>query len=121
MRVDVSFKNLEKSEFLDNVLDKDLEKIERRVQMFRKDDPIHVAVHIEKSPHREEYTCSAHIYLPQHVLRADEKDKRASSAINNTFSALSKQLDKLKYKVEKHLQKKPGPAPKELPEGPQVL
>jgi len=120
MRVDVSYKNLEKSEFLENVLDKDIEKIERRVQMFRKDDPIHVAVHIEKSPHREEYTCSAHIYLPQHVLRAGEKDKRASSAINSTFSALSKQLDKLKYKVEKHLQKKPG-SPKELPEGPQVL
>lgn len=106
MRVDVSFKNLEKSEFLQNVLDKDLEKIKRRVQIFRKDDPIHVAVTLEKSPHREEYTCSAHIYLPQHVLRADEKDKRASSAINSTFSALSKQLDKIKYKVERHLQKR---------------
>jgi ribosomal subunit interface protein len=108
MRVDVSFKNLEKSEFLDNVLNKDLEKIKRRVQIFRK-DPIHVAVNLEKSAHREEYTCRAHIYLPQHVLRADEKDKRASAAINMTFSALSKQLDKLKYKIETHLRRQsPG-------------
>ncbi|MFA5271778.1 MAG: ribosome-associated translation inhibitor RaiA [Candidatus Omnitrophota bacterium] len=107
MRVDVSFKNLENSEFIQNVLDKDLEKIERRVQIFRKEDPIHVAVTLEKSPHREEYTCNAHIYLPQHVLKAGEKDKRASSAINSTFSALSKQLDKLKYKIETHLQRKP--------------
>ncbi|MFA6282134.1 MAG: ribosome-associated translation inhibitor RaiA [Candidatus Omnitrophota bacterium] len=107
MRVDVSFKNLENSEFLQNVIDKDLEKIERRVQIFRKDDPIHVAITLEKSQHREEYTCNAHIYLPQHVLRAGEKDKRASSAINSTFSALSKQLDKLKYKVEAHLKRKP--------------
>ena len=105
MRVDVSFKNLENSEFIQNVLDKDLEKIERRVQIFRKEDPIHVAVTLEKSSHREEYTCNAHIYLPQHVLKAGEKDKRASSAINSTFSALSKQLDKLKHKVERHLQK----------------
>lgn len=106
MRVDISFKNLEKSEFLDNVLDKDIEKIQRKVQIFRKDDPIHVAVTLEKSHHREEYTCSAHIYLPQRVIRADEKDKRASAAINSTFSALGKQLDKIKYKVEKHLRKR---------------
>lgn len=105
MRVDVSFKNLEQSEFLKNVLDKDLEKIKKRAQIFRSDEPIHVAVNLEKSQHREEYVCSAHMYLPQHVLRADEKDKRASSAINRTFLALSKQLDKLKYKVERHLQK----------------
>ncbi|MDP2922819.1 MAG: HPF/RaiA family ribosome-associated protein [Candidatus Omnitrophota bacterium] len=106
MRVDVSFKNLEKSEFLNNVLAHDLEKIEKRVKIFRKDSPVHIAVRLEKSLHREEYTCSAHMYLPQHVLRADEKKDSASLAINKTFAALTKQLDKLKYKIEKHLQKK---------------
>lgn len=106
MRVDVSFKNLEKSEFLDNVLDHDLEKIEKRVKLFRKDSPIHIVVHLEKSPHREEYMCSAHIYLPQHVLRADEKKDSAPLAINKTFAALSKQLDKLKHKIETHLNRR---------------
>jgi ribosomal subunit interface protein len=62
-----------------------------------------VAVNLEKSPHREEYMCSAHLHLPQHVLRADEKKDNAALAINKTFSALAKQLDKLKYKIEKHL------------------
>jgi ribosomal subunit interface protein len=106
MRIDVSFKNLEKSEFLENALAHDLEKIEKRVKMFRKDSPIHVAIRLEKSPHREEYMCSAHIYLPQHVLRVDEKRDSAPLAINKTFAALAKQLDKLKYKVEKHLERR---------------
>ncbi len=99
MRVDVSFKYLEKSEFIDNVLDSNFRKIERRVKMFKKDDPIHISVHVEKNPHKEQYFCRSHVYLPSSkVLAADEKGTNASLAINKTFSALSKQLDKEKHK-----------------------
>ncbi len=101
MRTEVSFKYLEQSEFIDNILDNNLRKIERRIQMFKKNDPIHISVHIEKNPHKEQYFCRSHIYLPSFkVLAVDEKGSNASIAINKTFSALTKQLDKIKHKVE---------------------
>ena len=103
MRVDLSFKYMERSEFIDNVLEKNLRKVERRVRIFRRDDPVHISIHVEKNPHREQYFCRSHIYLPSKVLAAQEQGIRSSVAINKTFSALSKQLDKLKHKVERSL------------------
>ena len=74
--------------------------------MFRKDDPIHISVHIEKNPHKEQFYCRAHIYLPSSkVLIADEKGGNSSIAINKAFSALKKQLDKEKHKWDKQLRK----------------
>lgn len=105
MRVDISFKYLEKSEFISNVLDKDIKKIERRIKIFHKDDSIHLSVHIEKNPHREQYFCRSYIYLPSRLLKSEERGDNVSIAVNKAFLALSKQLGKLKYKVEKHLQK----------------
>ena len=102
MRVDVSFKYLEKSDFINNVLENNFKKMRRRIQIFRRNDPIHISVHIEKNPHKEQFFCRSHLYLPtSKVLVADEKARNSSLAINKAFSALSKQLDKEKYKWQK--------------------
>ncbi|UCC95729.1 MAG: HPF/RaiA family ribosome-associated protein [Candidatus Omnitrophota bacterium] len=106
MRVDVSFKHLARSEFIDNVIDKNLKKVERRIKIFRRDDPIHISIHVEKNPNREQYFCRTHIYLPSKVLVVDERGTNSSMAINKAFSAISKQLDKFKHKMERHLRKK---------------
>jgi len=111
MKVDVSLKYLEKSEFVDNVLDKGISKIERRVQIFKRNDPIHVSVHVEKNPHKEEYFCRSHVYLPGKVLAANEKGTTLATAVNKTFGALSRQLGKVKDKVE-HLRRRPSRSPK---------
>ena len=104
MRVEVSFKYLERSDYIETILANDLRKIERRIKIFKKDDPVHVSVHIEKNPKKEQYFCRSHIYLPaSKVLVADEKGKKAGEAINKAFSALTKQLDKAKYKLERRL------------------
>lgn len=105
MRTDVSFKYVERSKIVDAVLDKNFKKIERRVKIFRRDAPIHISVHIEKNPHREQYFCSTHIYLPSKLIKVDEKGLKIETVINKSFAAVSKQLDKIKYKVERHLQK----------------
>ncbi len=106
MRVDVSFKYLERSEFIDNVLEKNLKKIQRRVKMFKQDTPVHVSVHLEKNPHKEQYFCRTQIYLPSKVLRVEEKGTNFSIAINKVFLALAKQMDKFKSKLEPHLRRK---------------
>ncbi len=99
MRVDVSFKYLEKSEFITNILENNFRKVERRIKIFHHDDPIHLSVHIEKNPHKEQFFCHSHIYLPSSkVLVAGEKGRNSSVAINKAFSALAKQLDKEKHK-----------------------
>jgi ribosomal subunit interface protein len=104
MRVDVSFKYVEKSNFISNILENNLKKIERRIKIFKRDDPIHVSVHIEKNPHKEQYFCRSHIYLPSSkVVVADEKGANVSVAVNRAFNALSRQLNKVKYRLERHL------------------
>lgn len=107
MRVDVSYKYLQRSEFTENVLDKNLQRIERRVKIFRRDDPIHISVHIEKNPHKEQYFCRAHIYLPSSkVLNVDEKSNNFSLAVNKAFLGLCRQLDKLKHKLQRHFRRR---------------
>ena len=107
MRVDISFKYLENSDFIDNVLGNNLKKIERRIKMFPRDDPIHISVHIEKNPHKEQYFCRSHIYLPSSkVLAAEEKGTSCSLAINKAFAALIKQLNKVKDIIEGHLRRR---------------
>lgn len=106
MRVDVSFKYMERSEFVDNVLDKNLSKVERRIKMFKKDAPVHLSVHLEKNPHREQYFCRTQLYLPSKVLKAEEREDNLSVAINKAFAAFSKQLDKFKHKMETPLRRR---------------
>ena len=112
MRVDVSFKYLKKSDFINNVLENNFKKMKRRIQIFRQNDPIHISVHIEKNPHKHQFFCRSHLYLPtSKVLVADEKARSSSLAINKAFSALSRQLDKEKHKW--HSQRR---RPKQKPE-----
>jgi len=101
MRTDISFKYLERSEYIDTVLDNNFKKIERRVKIFRDNAPIHISVHVEKNPHKEQYFCRSHVYLPSSkVIAATEKGSNSSIAINKAFSALNRQLGKEKYKLE---------------------
>lgn len=106
MRVDVSFKYLKKSDFIDNVLKNNFKKMKRRIQIFRRNDPIHISVHIEKNPHKNQFFCRSHLYLPtSKVLVADEKARDSSLAINKAFSALTRQLDKEKHKWKRQRRK----------------
>ena len=105
MRVDVSFKNMSSSEYLDNVIDKDVEKIKRRIKIFKKDDAIHLSLHIEKNPNREQYFSWAHLYLPKKVLKAQQNTREPSLGINKVTHALIRQIDKYKILIERHLQR----------------
>lgn len=105
MRVDVSCKYLDKSSIIEEAIEKNIKKIERRVKIFHRDDSIHVSVHLEKNPNKERYSCRLQVYLPQHTLTADEGGNTPSKAIRLSFAAVNKQFDKLKYKIETHLRK----------------
>ena len=106
MRIDISLKHLDKSSILEEVIEKDIKKIERRLKIFKTDDAIHLSLHLEKNPHRDEYFCWINMYLPSKVLKAQSRKNDVPLAINDAFNALLKQLDKLKYRLERHLRKK---------------
>jgi ribosome-associated translation inhibitor RaiA len=56
------------------------------------------------------------MYLPaSKVLVADEKGQNISLAINKSFAALTRQLSKLKYRLEKHLRKRKSTKKHSLP------
>ncbi len=107
MRLNVSYKYMERSSFVENILDKSIKKIERRVLMYKKDSPIHVSVHLEKNPHKEEFFCRSQVYLPSKVLAAQEKGATLAVAINKSISAISRQLGKVKDRLE-HLHRRPS-------------
>jgi ribosome-associated translation inhibitor RaiA len=107
MRTDVSFKRMKSSEYLENIIQKDVEKIKKRVKIFRKDEAVHLSLHIEKNPHREEYLSWATLYLPGKVLKAQQRGYETAIAMNKVTQALLRQIAKYKLILERHLKKRP--------------
>ena len=106
MRIEVSYKYLENSEFIQNILDNNFKKLDRKLKSYKRTDPIHISVHIEKNPHKDQFFCRSHVYLPtSKVLIADEKGSNSSIAINKSFSAISRQLSKEKQKWQSRRRK----------------
>ena len=97
MKVDISFKNLSKSNLVDEVLDKNLLKIEKRIKNFDKDS-VHILIHVEKNPNHNEYFCNTCIYLPSKVIKAQTKELDLIKCIDKNFTNLIRQLNKLKSK-----------------------
>jgi len=106
MRVDVSFKHLEKSVLLYGVIDKNIKRVERRIKLFRSGDVIHLSLHLEKNPHKDDYFCWINMYMPLKVLRSQARNSSCTVVIHDCFAALIKQLDKFKYRREGRLRKR---------------
>ncbi|MCM8824443.1 MAG: HPF/RaiA family ribosome-associated protein [Candidatus Omnitrophica bacterium] len=106
MRLDISLKNMERTPLLDNVIDKNIAKVERRLKIFSSEEAIHLSLHLEKNPHREEYFCWINMYLPFKVINVRSKFPSLTGVINDSFLALLKQMDKFKHRLETHLRKK---------------
>lgn len=98
MKVDISFKNLNKSELIDNILDKNLTKIKNRIKNFN-EDSVRLSIHLEKNQNHNEYFCNTCLYIPKRVLKASTTDFDLIKSIDKNFSILVRHLDKLKSKV----------------------
>lgn len=106
MRIDVSFKNMKSSDYLENIIAKDVEKVKKKTKMFKNEEVVHLSLHLERNPHREEYLAWATLYLPKKVLKSQSSSDSLPSAINKTFLGLLRQVDKYKILIERHLQKR---------------
>ena len=100
MRVDLILKNIKKTRVLGEVIEKDVEKIERHIKGFE-DAPVHLEVKLERSLHRKEYEAWMGLYLPRKVVRVHEHADDKLTCINITTKALIRNLEKIKDQMDR--------------------
>lgn len=105
MRTEISLKNINRTESLVQAIEDDADKVAGRLRRL-KEESSHLSVHVEKNPHKEQYYCWLNLYLPSKVIHVRETMSTLSKATTKAFHALLIQVDKYKYKVERHLQKR---------------
>jgi len=103
MQVDVYLKNIRKTRLLGEAIEKDLQKIQRRVNMFKDSSNIRFELKLERLGHQTEYTASANLIMPRKKLHVTETAENKVECVNNLTKALIKQLGKFKGQVERHL------------------
>ncbi len=96
MKVIISGKNIEVSDYLRNVVDKKARKLER---YFRPDTEMQVTLSIEKSRHIAEVT----ILCDGIVLRGEEATGDMYSSIDVVLKKLERQMRKHRTRLEKRL------------------
>lgn len=96
MKVIISGKNIEVSDYLRNVVDKKAHKLER---YFKPDTEMQVTLSIEKSRHIAEVT----IVCDGIVLRGEEATGDMYSSIDVVLKKLERQMRKHRTKLEKRL------------------
>ncbi|MCD6134995.1 MAG: HPF/RaiA family ribosome-associated protein [Candidatus Omnitrophica bacterium] len=106
MRIDISLKNIASTKVLQDILEKDISKVKRRVRMLKKDEALHLIISGEKNPHKELFSVSLKLFLPHKTIKVEEENKNLAKAFNGAFAALVKQIDKYKHMLERHLDKK---------------
>jgi len=105
MRTDLTLKNVQKTSVLEEAIKKNMNKVEKRLKKL-KGDSAHLSIHIEKNPHKEQYFCWMNLYLASKEIFVKEKLDSMLGCVTKAFLSLIKQIDKYKYKVERHLVKK---------------
>ena len=104
MRTELTIKNINRTEILEKTVDANADKVVKRLKRL-KEESSHLSVHIEKNPHKEQYYCWLNLYLPSKVVHIKETANTLTKSLSKAFNALLIQIDKYKYKVERHLQK----------------
>ena len=96
MRISISGKNIEVSEYLKDLIDKKVGKLER---YFPKDTEIQVTMAVERNRHIVEVT----IPYENIIIRGEEVTGDMYASIDNVLDKLEKQILKHRTKLEKNL------------------
>ncbi len=96
MRISISGKNIEVSEYLKDLIDKKVGKLER---YFPKDTEIQVTMAVERNRHIVEVT----IPYESIIIRGEEVTGDMYASIDNVLDKLEKQILKHRTKLEKNL------------------
>lgn len=95
MNVHTSYKNLQKTPDLERELNLQIEKLKRRLQVFRP-ELVHLRVTVEENNVREGFTVSADLRLPSGDMAVRQGAETAAAAIKAAFDQLTEQVTKHK-------------------------
>ena len=94
MNVHVSYK-VQKTPAIEKEISQQIEKIRKRLQVFRP-DPIHLRAVVEQRSPRQGTDVSLNLRLPTGQLSAEKKAASAATAIKAAFDDLRKQVNRYK-------------------------
>jgi RNA polymerase sigma factor (sigma-70 family) len=103
MNVQISYKGLEKTPDVESTVQQHIQKLERRLQLFR---PELVSLHgsvLQKSP-RAGFVVALNLKLPSGDLAAEQSNQNAAMAVRASFDALIGQLTSHKDLLRNHHQ-----------------
>ena len=95
MNVHTSYKNLDKTPDVEREIQQSIEKLKRRLQVFRP-ELVHLRVTVDHSNAREGFSVSADLRLPSGEMASRESAPTAAAAIKTCFDQLTEQLTKHK-------------------------
>lgn len=95
MNVHTSYKNLQKTPDLERELNLQIEKLKKRLQVFRP-ELVHLRVTVEENNAREGCTVSADLRLPSGDMAVRQVAEAATAAIKAAFDQLTEQVSKHK-------------------------
>ena len=96
MRISITGKNIEVSDYLRNLVEKKVGKLDR---YFPKDTEVHVTMAVEKNRHIVEVT----IPYAGGIIRGEEVTGDMYASIDNVLDKLEKQIIRHKTRLEKNL------------------
>ena len=95
MNVHTSYKNLQKSPDLEREINQQVEKLNKRLRVFRP-ELVHLRLTVDETSAREGFTVSADLRLPSGDMAARQSGDTASAAIKTAFDQLIEQITKHK-------------------------
>ena len=100
MNVHISYK-ISKTSDLEKLINQQVEKLGRYLQVFRP-DLVHLKGSVEENSAREGIVVSLNLRLPSGQMTAHETSATATTAVKSAFDALSEQLKKHKELLRSH-------------------
>ena len=96
MKISISGKNIEVSDYLRDLINKKVSKLDK---YFNEDTEAHVTLSVEKNRHIVEVT----IPFPGGIIRGEETSGDMYASIDNVLAKLEKQIVRHRTKLEKNL------------------
>ncbi|MFH0876815.1 MAG: HPF/RaiA family ribosome-associated protein, partial [Candidatus Omnitrophota bacterium] len=105
MRTTLTLKHVEENDILKQHFDQRIDKVRQHLKRYS-DDLTFLHGVIEKNPHKDECFAALSLYLPTVVLHCREKGIDSLAAMNSSFLALTRQIEKHKAKLTREKRRK---------------
>ena len=98
MKSTFATRHLENNEVIKSHFQERVGRLEKYLKRFR-EDLVYLHGTLEKNPHKDEFYATLSLFLPTVALHCRERGSDYSSALNNAFLDMGRQIEKHKEKL----------------------